>query len=130
MIDIGAWLQVRLYPSLSHATTETYAVQNHQWLFRWAAYQALGRNNQNLTNTHALVVTLKRTDRLMGTTPLSFIIERVIAAPHGATERLFNFGVALYGDTDRTQSPSCGAAEGSASRWSSSSSWASAGTSC
>lgn len=75
-------------------------VQTHAWLFRWAAYEALGRYNLNLTGTHSLFVDLTRTDRLVGPTPLAFIVEKMYIVPHDAAEKHWRIEQPIYSERD------------------------------
>lgn len=55
----------------------------------------------NLTMTHALFLDLTRTDRLVGPTPLSFLVDKAYVVPHGLAEKHWNLGVAFFGDADQ-----------------------------
>lgn len=76
IIDIGAWIRVSSNP-LAAASTLLSTIKSNRWLFKWACYEALGRNGQNLTLTHGLVISLIRTDRLVGPTPCHFFVHEI-----------------------------------------------------
>ncbi|GJE94080.1 zinc finger MYND domain-containing protein [Phanerochaete sordida] len=88
MLDIGAW-------------------QNkYAWLFRWAARETLCYHpDMNLTSTHALLVEVLRTDRLVAPTARPFLVDSVHVLPHGTVEA--HWGVpgqhAVYTAADRAR---------------------------
>lgn len=53
--------------------------------------------------THALFVDLTRTDRLVGPTPLSFLVDNVYVVKHGLAEKHWNIAIPLYDSRDRVK---------------------------
>ncbi|GJE94062.1 hypothetical protein PsYK624_102300 [Phanerochaete sordida] len=86
MLDIGAW-------------------QNkYAWLFRWAARETLCRYRElNMALTHALVIDVLRTDRLVAPNVRPFLIDSVYPMPHGAVEKHWSVAVECYDERDRAR---------------------------
>ncbi|GJE94079.1 zinc finger MYND domain-containing protein [Phanerochaete sordida] len=84
-LDIGRWLDF------------------NAWLFRWAARAALCTQGTNLTSTHALVVDLIRTDRLVPPSERPFLVDSVYLEAHArvAAQWHWQLGAPGYTAADR-----------------------------
>lgn len=61
----------------------------------------MGRFGINLVMTHVLFIDLVRTDRLVGPTPLSSLVDDVYITLHGLAEQHWNIATEFYGKKDR-----------------------------